>query len=340
MSTSLKIKQIENTMRTKKITVIGCGGLGTACILSLLGAYLGTLVCIDGDKVDKSNLHRQFIYTEEDIGKYKADCIYGYITKRMCNTNCILYTLFCESNTQHEYQSDLETSDLIIDCTDNAKARLFISRWCKTYRKPYLFGSALGLDGQLMCITPKTGCLECAFPEIRNVTDTCTDNGILSSVVNTVGHLQSTLAIKYLCGVGDLHLNKMLHYSSMDGTCMYYTYHEGECLCEDRKIEETIEEIEVEYKDIYTQIGKNVVCYVITGNGEVDLDEIAYSRLYRYELSYESIQSFLEQSVDNKVIIVCQRGLKSKEECLIVRKVCNTQRIYSIKDGISSIYGD
>lgn len=343
MSSSLKIKQIENILKNKKIAIIGCGGLGTACILSLLGTQIGTLVCIDGDKVDKSNLHRQFLYTREDIGHYKTECMFNYVTKRLSNTNCILYNVFFNEENRYQYQSDLESADLLLDCTDNAKARLAISKWCKQYKKPYIFGSALGLDGQLICITEDTGCLECAFPEIRYVTDTCTDNGILSSVVNAIGHLQATLAIKYLCSVGDLHLNKMLHYSSMDGTFTYYGYNEGKCNCVPFSSEvEPFHNhpIEIEYKDIYAEIGKSVVCYVITGNGEVDLDEIAYSKLYMYDLSYEPIRDFLYKSSENKVVIVCQRGLKSKEECIQLRKLCNTNNIYSIKDGISSIYSD
>jgi len=336
MSSKQKINKIYNILRTKVITVIGCGGLGTACIYSLLGSQLGTLICIDGDTVSKTNLHRQFLYSPSDIGRYKVDCIKEKVKWGGFQTECITYPSFFSLSDDSELMSQLVRSDLIIDCTDNGTSRSEIAIWCKKNNKTYIFGSALGFDGQLICITPDTGCLMCAFPNIREIGDTCVDNGILASVVNTIGHLQAMVAINYCCGIGDLHPNEILHYSSIDGTFTYFTYSEEECKCGSQKV--VCSEVEMDYDSIGSQIGKEVLCYILSPNGEIDMDEIAYSKEYRYEHSLVTIQTHLDASPNNLCVLVCPYGIKSKEEVISIRKQLDTTRIYSVKYGIQGIH--
>jgi molybdopterin/thiamine biosynthesis adenylyltransferase len=249
-----------------------------------------------------------------------------------------LYTTFCTEDTVHEFEGQLLRSDIILDCTDNGTSRDFIAGWCRRNNKPYIFASALGFDGQLICITPDTGCLKCAFPDIKEIGDTCTDNGILGSVVNTIGQLQATTAIKYCCGVGDLHLNEILHYSSLDGSFQYFTYNEGKCVCEIETCVEIVPE-EVNYSDIYKEIGKCVLFFIIT-NGNIDIDEIAYSKRYKYEESYDTINAHLSADEKNSIVLLCEYGIKSKEEVRQLRKTLGINRIYSVKHGVQFVYLD
>lgn len=182
-----------------KVLLVGCGGLGSAAALYLAGAGVGSLVVADGDEVDSSNLQRQVIYRESDIGRNKAVATADQL--KQLNPNCSIRTV---QTFLEEAQLNLEVmlADVVLDCSDNFPTRQAVNKACHNGKTPLISGSAIGWVGQLMSFDFKkhpSPCYRCAVPyEDNSAGLKCSESGVIGPVVGSLGNLQALEAIKYL----------------------------------------------------------------------------------------------------------------------------------------------
>ncbi|MGB9914465.1 MAG: HesA/MoeB/ThiF family protein [Candidatus Bathyarchaeales archaeon] len=202
-----------------KVAVVGVGGLGTVSSLYLALAGVGHLRLIDQDTVEMPNLHRQILYSIDDLNYPKAEVA----AKRLMKLNPLLKAEPISENVNpNNVEKLLAGVDLVVDGLDNMFTRYLINRACIKLRIPYVFGAAIGIEGNLSVFaSPETGCLECLLP---NLSDkdllTCDTRGVIGATPGIIGTMQAMEAIKVLAGMGSPLKGRLL---ICDFNDMYFT---------------------------------------------------------------------------------------------------------------------
>lgn len=209
----------QKRLLASKVLVIGAGALGSSALMYLAAAGVGTLGIADYDTVDISNLQRQIIHNAQTVGMNKA--LSAGQTIGNLNSD-VAVKLHCERMTTDNIQSIIADYDFIIDGTDRFETKFLINDACVLSQKPYSHAGAVRFEGQLMTYVPGRGpCLRCILEDIppRETALTCSQAGVLGAVTGVVGSLQALEAIKYLLGIGELLVGKVLHF---DGLTMQF----------------------------------------------------------------------------------------------------------------------
>ena len=184
-----------------KIAVVGVGGLGTVSSLYLALAGVGQLRLIDQDVVEIKNLHRQILYTTEDVDYPKAEAA----AKKLEKMNPLLKAEPISENVNAGNVERLVSGmDLVVDGLDNMATRYLINRACVKFEIPYVFGAGIGMEGNLSVFSPpETPCLECVLPNLSdNELLRCDTRGVLGATTGIIGAMQAFEAIKVISGVG------------------------------------------------------------------------------------------------------------------------------------------
>jgi molybdopterin/thiamine biosynthesis adenylyltransferase/rhodanese-related sulfurtransferase len=186
------------------IVVIGCGGLGSVLGLALSGSLYRnkSLVFVDGDTVDVSNLHRQVAFDESMVGKSKAECMKEVCIRRNSTLNVTAVDEFFTSTTSG---SLVDSADVVYDCTDNVHARIHISdAWVSSGRRFLLVSaSCVGWSGQLVTLRPgQNGCLRCVYHGVgADACDhmgQCAISGVMTPVVSLMANFQFMELIRWI----------------------------------------------------------------------------------------------------------------------------------------------
>ena len=184
-----------------KVAIVGVGGLGSVSSLYLALAGVGYLRVIDQDILETKNLHRQILYTTDDVDHPKAEVAAARLEKL---NPLVKVEALTENVNANNVDRLLGGVDVVVDGLDNMATRYLINRVCVKRKIPYIFGAAIGMEGNLSVFnTPKTPCLECVLP---NLSDTelmkCDTRGVLGVTPGVIGAMQAFEAIKVLTGVG------------------------------------------------------------------------------------------------------------------------------------------
>ena len=209
----------QQKLAKSKVAVVGVGGLGTVSSLYLALSGVGHLRLIDQDTIETQNLHRQILYNLDDLHYPKAEVA----AKRLEKLNPLLKAEPVSENVNHGNVERLVAGvDLVVDGLDNMFTRYLINRTCVKMGIPYVFGAAIGLEGNLSVFAPpETGCLECLLP---NISDDdlmrCDTRGIVGATAGIIGAMQAMEAIKVLAGMGSPLKGKLM---VCDFNDMYFT---------------------------------------------------------------------------------------------------------------------
>lgn len=180
------------------VLLFGMGGLGSASAPYLAGAGVGRLMIADPDRLEASNLQRQVLYREADLGQRKIDAAAAQL--RALNGQIEVLPLLPE-----EAMARIAEADVVLDGTDRFSARFAINAACVAARKPLVSAAAIRFEGQIAVLHPqrKGGCYACMYPPQGEDAERCEDAGIAGPVVGTVGVMQAWLALRLLLGLAD-----------------------------------------------------------------------------------------------------------------------------------------
>ena len=197
------------------VLIIGAGGLGAPAALYLAAAGVGTIVIVDADEVDLSNLQRQVIHTTNDVGKAKVKSAAETMEAINPDVTVKTYRTFVDSTNIMDLIKDY---DFIIDGTDNFPAKFLINDACVMAGKPFSHAGIIRFKGQLMTYVPGEGpCYRCVFknPPPKDAVPTCKQAGVIGAMGGVIGSLQAMEAIKYIIGKGELLTGKLLTYDAL-----------------------------------------------------------------------------------------------------------------------------
>lgn len=183
-------------MTELKILIVGVGGLGCPAALGLAEAGVAALGLMDPDQVEISNLHRQILYSEADLGRPKVEAARDVLAKRYPRTKTmVIPEAFGPSNAEKV----LAGYDLVIDGLDRLEKKFILNDWCVKLGKPYVHAGVVKLEGQVLAVLPGvTACLRCLIPKIPPpfAMPTCREAGVLGSFSQTIGYLQAHEALR------------------------------------------------------------------------------------------------------------------------------------------------
>ena len=189
----------QQKLKNALVTVVGIGGLGSPITQQLVAMGIGKIRIVDRDVVEISNLHRQVLYGDEDIGLSKAEAAYDRLKKINPQVNIEPLTLSINDDTVDKI---IIGSDVIVDGLDSVSARYTINRACVRLKIPYVFGSAIVTTGSASTIIPnKTACLECFQPSLRDEEmPKCGTEGVHPSILTTISSVQVAETIRIIIG--------------------------------------------------------------------------------------------------------------------------------------------
>ncbi len=192
-----------------KVLIIGAGGIGSPVTLFLSRSGISSLGIIDYDKVSKSNLHRQVLFDQKDIGKNKVTVAKNKIIK--IDKNIKIKTYNKKINSKN-LKSIIKNYDYIVDGTDSFQSKLNINDECINQKKKLFIGSVSQFDAHIFFFdfSKKGSCLRCFMPKAPQISPRCQDEGILGTVTGTVGTIISNELIKDTAGIKSTLLNKAL----------------------------------------------------------------------------------------------------------------------------------
>ncbi|MFH1849266.1 MAG: HesA/MoeB/ThiF family protein [archaeon] len=193
----IKLPQIgkkgQRIIEKRSVSIVGVGALGTICAELLARAGIGSLALIDRDMVEPSNLQRQTLFTEDDIGKPKVSAA----RRRLMKVNSGVRVIAHESNITSD-NAGILWGDLILDCTDNLATSRVLNDYCRQKKIPLVYAACAGTVGLVYTVLPEGPCLECMYTDKRD--HACNDTGILNAAAAATGALQAAEAIKVLVG--------------------------------------------------------------------------------------------------------------------------------------------
>lgn len=197
----------QEKLRAGKVAVVGAGGLGCPVLQYLVAAGVGEIAIIDDDTVDLTNLHRQILYSADDVGKNKAITA---VEKLSVLNPFVRLTAYPDRLNAENAADLLNGYDLIIDGSDNFETRYLVNDFCVELNKPFVFGSILRFEGQVSVFNYQGGpTYRCLFPDAEEG-DNCAEAGVMGVLPGIIGTYMANEAIKIIAGIGEPLSGKLL----------------------------------------------------------------------------------------------------------------------------------
>ncbi|MEX2518744.1 MAG: HesA/MoeB/ThiF family protein [Paracoccaceae bacterium] len=194
------------------VLVVGAGGLGAPVLPYLAGAGVGAITILDNDRVDESNLHRQVIFTETEIGAPKA----AAAAARIRALNSEIRVVAAQDTLRPDNVARwIAPADIVLDCADSFAASYTLSDACLAAGKPLISASALGLSGYAGGFCGGAPSLRAVFPDLPEQAANCATAGVLGPVVGVIGAMQAQMALACLIGLSPSPLGLLARYDAL-----------------------------------------------------------------------------------------------------------------------------
>lgn len=199
----------QEVLLNSRVLLIGVGGLGCAAAQYLVAAGIGLITLVDDDKVDRSNLQRQVLHGEADVGINKCESAKQslQLVNSECKIECINQRIDADKLTQC-----LAHHDIIVDCCDNFATRNLLNQASVKNKMPLISGAAIRMEGQVSSFIPnlKNACYQCLSHMFSEQELSCVEAGVMSPIVGIVGSIQALEAIKVLTQFGQPLVNQLM----------------------------------------------------------------------------------------------------------------------------------
>ena len=336
----------QKKLKSSKILVVGCGGLGSPIAVYLASCGIGKLCIIDGDVVSSSNLHRQVWYQEKDVGKYKAEVLSNYIKKQNSEIQLIHLPYMLDQSNAAQLISGY---DIVVDGSDNFFTRYLINDVCVEYKVPLVFGAIYQYEGQVSVFNTydKTNSpgpnYRDLFPDHTKMSSiqNCNQAGVIGVLPGIIGTLQAMEVINLIVDGSSPLEGKLL---TVDAKTMNFTK---------IKLNKTFDN---------TKINHQETNYILPSKSVQSIDKATYMSWVKNEFKFQLIdvrsneeyQEFnvngtnipLNQIVNNldkiereiPVLFICQSGVRSNEAInqILANSTHEFSNLYNLEGGLSS----
>ncbi|HET7396636.1 MAG TPA: molybdopterin-synthase adenylyltransferase MoeB [Gammaproteobacteria bacterium] len=201
-----------------RVLLVGLGGLGSPAAMYLAAAGIGTLLLNDFDSVDLSNLQRQLLHRNVDVGRAKTESAAETIAA--INPECQVERL-AQRLSDAELQTVIASADVVLDGSDNFGTRFAVNAACVRVGIPLVSGAAIRFEGQLTTFIPDdpaSPCYACLYQEADEELENCRSNGVLAPLTGVIGSMMAVEALKLITGIGDTLAGRLLQYDARHAT--------------------------------------------------------------------------------------------------------------------------
>ncbi|MFL6576786.1 MAG: ThiF family adenylyltransferase [Povalibacter sp.] len=327
----------QQKLRQARVLVIGAGGLGVPALSYLAGAGIGTLGIAESDVLDASNLHRQPMYSLQDVGKPKAQLA----AERLHNLNPEVRVVLHEKITADNALTLLEQYDLVLECSDNFTTKFLVNDAAVKTQRPAIFASVYQYEGQLQVYRPdlNNACLRCLWPEATRdgVVGNCAEAGVLGPVPGVLGTLQALEALKLLLSLPGQLANELvlidlqtLEQRKLKAPRRADCVHDSsrEIITRPADLEISVADLKAPELDSYTLIDVR------------DLEELQAKPISQRSSRHIPLPILLttDPSLDpqRKYLLICARGSRSLAGAEHLR-ARGLRQVYSLRGGIDSL---
>ena len=199
-----------------RVTIVGAGGFGCPAAQVLAAAGVGNIRIIDGDRVELSNLPRQFLHHTKDMGRYKVDSIKEKIESMNPDVTVEAVRSFADQNT---IAGLLAGSDYVVEACDGQAAKFLVNDACIHLGIPFTIAGVVQFYGQILSVIPgQTRCLRCLFrePAPEDPQNSCSGAGVMGAAPGMAGMIQANEAIKSITGAGRMHIDRLMIFNLLD----------------------------------------------------------------------------------------------------------------------------
>lgn len=330
-----------------KVLVIGAGGLGCPALQYLVAAGIGLIGIADHDRIELSNLQRQVLYGEADIGFPKVEVASRRLKQLNSEVEIVLHPVTVEHDNVLEM---ISAYDIVFDGTDNFNSRYLINDACAMLKIPLVFAAVSGFEGQLAIfnVVDKNGIKTnyrdlFPVPPAPGEVPNCAENGILGVLPGILGTIAAGEIIKLICGIGKPFCNKLLHYNLL--TQQQYEIN----------IVPSSDYLKITTTEAFREQHKRNLASGYTEIDTYQLDELRNkpstlvvdvrdkhefprlnTEIYRQIPMSEFEHFALSDTEEENIILICQHGVRSVLAAeRLQQRYGNTKNIYSLKGGIS-----
>ena len=210
--------QAQEKLHRASVLVVGIGGLGIPVLQYLNSMGVGHLGMIDQDVIDKTNLHRQVLFSEDEVGLAKIEVALRKLRSQNSQTKFTIHDTFLIKDNALEI---IENYDLVVDASDNFATRYLVNDACVILNKPFIYGALHGFEGHVSVFNHQNGpTYRCLFPNIPAADEIpdCNEQGVLGVLPGIVGNFQALEAVKLLTGIGELLSGYLMIYNGLNQT--------------------------------------------------------------------------------------------------------------------------
>ncbi|MDG2396419.1 MAG: HesA/MoeB/ThiF family protein [Flavobacteriaceae bacterium] len=317
----------QKKLKTSKVLVVGVGGLGSAVIPYLVSSGIGVVGIIDGDKVQLSNLPRQVIFSESDIGFSKVDMAYNSLKNNNKECKIIKFNEFLDKRNSLKI---FKKFDIIVDATDSIEMRYLINDTCLKTNIPFVYGAIYRFQGQVSTFNYKNGpTYRCLYSNQSRLVENCEEAGVTGSTVGLIGMLQLNEVMKIILNIGDVLSGRVLIYNTLNSKQEIIRFKKlnYKALSDIRIKEDLISFEEAKKQD-------DVIILDVRENYELPI--ISSNKIINIPLSQISNKVNLLKKNKN-LVLFCQSGKRSKIALDLLKKN-NFLNIKLMKDTASEIF--
>ena len=317
----------QEKLKNSSVLIVGVGGLGCPTAQYLVGAGVGRIGLMDHDRVSLSNLHRQVLFDESDVGKSKAAVAREKLMK--LNSEVVIQD-YQKALTINNAEALFRQYDLIIDGTDNFETKYLISDACVLTEKPWIYASIYKHEGQLSVFNYNNGpSYRCLFPKTTQQNISCEATGVLGVTPGILGIFQATEALKIILETGNVLSGKLKLINILSGT--------GQVM----NIQKRPEEIEKVRNN--GMIPVKIECE-LKDKSQTFLDireifeqpKVASENVIQIPLS-KLDERIWEIPTDEEVLVFCQSGKRSKKLVDLLKAEYGFENLKNVEGGIKTI---
>lgn len=325
-------EESQRRLKNSSVLVIGAGGLGCPALQYLSAAGIGTIGIMDGDVVSLSNLQRQILYSESDIGQNKAEVAASKLSHQNPNVNFDINT---EYLTSHNALDVLDHYDVIVDGSDNFETRYLVNDACVILEKPFVYGAILKFEGQVSVFNFQGGpTYRCLFnePPKGDLIPNCAEVGVIGVLPGIIGSYQANEAIKILAGIGETLSGKLLLFDALKMS--HFTV--GIKPVPENKQIADLSRYEIECGSPIPEVS---IRDFQMHQDIIDVrehQEFSEFNIGGINIPLGSLQSgFKDLSVSKEYVIVCKSGIRSRKAIEVLREL-GFSKLSSLKGGLDA----
>lgn len=331
----------QEALSRSAVLVVGAGGLGVPVLQYLTAMGVGNIGVVEYDKVEESNLHRQVLFDEKDVGKSKIEVL----KRKLRAQNSQIHFSFYEEKLQPSNAIDIiRLYEVVVDCSDNFPTRYLINDACVLLQKPFVYGAIQGFEGQVSVFNHQNGptyrCLYPQMPQAGQIPD-CNTNGVLGVLPGIIGNLQALETVKLIAGKGELLSGKLLIFEglSQDFRKINFTRKPNadiKKLLPNYSLQGTVQQITLNDLLTMRQTGNEILVDV---RSPEEFEQFHLEGSVNFPL--QTLAGKLQEiNPEKKMYLLCQSGVRSLKACQILKSAYPQAQIFQISDGLQSIRHD